>query len=143
MADQVFAALAAFANFGFPESHSVSFAYLVYASSWLKLHYPAAFTAGLLNSQPMGFWSPQSLVADARRHGVVVRRPHVNRSEVGASLEAPAAERVTAGDPGGAVRTRCCGWGWPRCAAWGRRRRSGSWPGGRGPGARTWSAGPG
>jgi error-prone DNA polymerase len=87
VADQVFSALAAFANFGFPESHSVSFAYLVYSSSWLKLHYPAAFTAGLLNSQPMGFWSPQSLVADARRHGVRVRRPHVNRSEVGASLE--------------------------------------------------------
>ncbi len=87
VADQIFAALAAFANFGFPESHSVSFAHLVYSSSWLKLHYPAAFTAGLLNSQPMGFWSPQSLVADARRHGVTVRRPHVNRSEVGASLE--------------------------------------------------------
>jgi error-prone DNA polymerase len=87
VADQVFAALAAFANFGFPESHSVSFAHLVYSSAWLKLKYPAAFTAGLLNSQPMGFWSPQSLVADARRHGVAVRRPHVNRSEVGASLE--------------------------------------------------------
>jgi error-prone DNA polymerase len=87
VADQIFAALAAFANFGFPESHSVSFAHLVYCSSWIKLHYPAAFTAGLLNSQPMGFWSPQSLVADARRHGVEVRRPHVNRSEVGASLE--------------------------------------------------------
>ena len=87
VADQIFAALAAFANFGFPESHSVSFAHLVYSSSWLKLHYPAAFTAGLLNSQPMGFWSPQSLVADARRHGVTVRRPHVDRSEVGASLE--------------------------------------------------------
>jgi error-prone DNA polymerase len=91
VADQIFTALAAFANFGFPESHSVSFAHLVYASSWLKLHYPAAFTAGLLNSQPMGFWSPQSLVADARRHGVTVRRPHVNRSEVGASLEADGA----------------------------------------------------
>ena len=87
VADQIFAALAAFANFGFPESHSVSFAYLVYSSSWLKLHYPAAFTAGLLNSQPMGFWSPQSLVADARRHGVTVRRPHVDHSDVGASLE--------------------------------------------------------
>ena len=95
VADQVFDALAAFANFGFPESHSVSFAHLVYSSAWLKLHYPAAFTAGLLNSQPMGFWSPQSLVADARRHGVRVRRPHVNRSEVGASLEA--------GGPGEAV----------------------------------------
>jgi error-prone DNA polymerase len=94
VADQIFTALAAFANFGFPESHSVSFAYLVYASSWLKLHYPAAFTAGLLNSQPMGFWSPQSLVADARRHGVVVRRPHVNRSEVGASLEAADADEA-------------------------------------------------
>src|ERR1700680_193853 len=87
VADQVFDALAAFANFGFPESHSVSFAHLVYSSAWLKLHYPAAFTAGLLHSQPLGFWSPQSLVADARRHGVRVRRPHVNRSEVGASLE--------------------------------------------------------
>ncbi len=87
VADQVFEALAAFANFGFPESHSVSFAHLVYSSAWLKHHYPAAFTAGLLNSQPMGFWSPQSLVADARRHGVGVRRPHVNRSTVGASLE--------------------------------------------------------
>ena len=87
VADQVFEALAAFANFGFPESHSVSFAHLVYSSAWLKLHYPAAFTAGLLNSQPMGFWSPQSLVADAQRHEVEVRRPHVNRSEVGASLE--------------------------------------------------------
>ena len=98
VADQVFAALAAFANFGFPESHSVSFAHLVYSSSWLKLHHPAAFTAGLLNSQPMGFWSPQSLVADARRHGVTVRRPHVNRSEVGASLE-----RVEAGGLDGPV----------------------------------------
>jgi error-prone DNA polymerase len=87
VADQVFEALAAFSNFGFPESHSVSFAHLVYSSAWLKHHYPAAFTAGLLNSQPMGFWSPQSLVADARRHGVRVRRPHVNRSEVSASLE--------------------------------------------------------
>ena len=93
VADQVFDALAAFANFGFPESHSVSFAHLVYSSAWLKLHYPAAFTAGLLNSQPMGFWSPQSLVADARRHGVRVRRPHVNRSEVGASLEGGGAGR--------------------------------------------------
>jgi error-prone DNA polymerase len=88
-ADAVYRALAAFANFGFPESHSVSFAHLVYSSSWLKLHYPAAFTAGLLNSQPMGFWSPQSLIADAKRHGVVVRRPHVDRSAVGATLEGP------------------------------------------------------
>jgi error-prone DNA polymerase len=94
VADQVFDALAAFANFGFPESHSVSFAHLVYSSAWLKLHYPAAFTAGLLNSQPMGFWSPQSLVADAQRHGVSVRRPHVNCSEVGASLEGEVSDPV-------------------------------------------------
>jgi error-prone DNA polymerase len=65
----------------------VSFAYLVYSSAWLKLHYPAAFCAALLNAQPMGFWSPQSLVADARRHGVVVHRPHVDRSDAEASLD--------------------------------------------------------
>ena len=79
VAEQVYVALAAFANFGFPESHSVAFAHLVYSTAWCKVHYPAAFTAGLLNAQPMGFWSPQSLVADAKRHGVVVRRPDVNR----------------------------------------------------------------
>ncbi|PZS19640.1 MAG: error-prone DNA polymerase, partial [Acidimicrobiales bacterium] len=87
VADAIYAKLAAFANFGFPESHSVSFAYLVYSSAWLKLHHPAAFCAALLNAQPMGFWSPQTLVADARRHAVVVRRPDVSASAAGASLE--------------------------------------------------------
>jgi error-prone DNA polymerase len=86
LADDLFTKLSAFANFGFPESHSVSFAFLVYASSWIKLYYPAAFCAALLNAQPMGFYSPQSLVADARRHGVEVLRPDVNASAVGASL---------------------------------------------------------
>jgi error-prone DNA polymerase len=86
-ADQIFNLIAAFANFGFAESHSISFALLVYASSWLKLRYPAAFCAALLNAQPMGFYSPQSLVADARRHGVEVRRPDVNASAAGAGLE--------------------------------------------------------
>lgn len=86
-ADRIWEKMAAFANFGFPESHSVSFAYLVYSSAWMKLHYPAAFLAGLLNAQPMGFWSPQSLVADAARHGVEVRRPHVNHSLAKSSLE--------------------------------------------------------
>jgi error-prone DNA polymerase len=86
-ADQLFDALAAFANFGFPESHSVSFAHLVYCSAWLKVHYPAAFLVSLLNAQPMGFWSPQSLVMDAKRHGVTVLRPDVNVSLAGASLE--------------------------------------------------------
>jgi error-prone DNA polymerase len=80
VADRIHDKLVAFANFGFPESHSVSFAYLVYASAWCKLHYPAAFTAGLLDGQPMGFWSPQTIVADARRHGVVVLGPDVNAS---------------------------------------------------------------
>jgi error-prone DNA polymerase len=87
VADQIFDKLVAFANFGFPESHSVSFAYLVYASAWLKCYYPAAFCAGLLDGQPMGFWSPQTLVADARRHGVVVHRPDVNASRGPSALE--------------------------------------------------------
>ena len=79
--------LAAFANYGFPESHSVSFAYLVYSSSWLKRWYPAAFCAGLLNAQPMGFYSPHSLVQDARRHGVTIRGPDLNASAAKAILE--------------------------------------------------------
>src|SRR5687767_14038370 len=87
VADAIHDKLAAFANFGFPESHSVSFAYLVYASSWFKLHYPAAFCAALLNAQPMGFYSPNTLVADARRHGVTVHGPDVNLSDVKATLE--------------------------------------------------------
>jgi error-prone DNA polymerase len=86
VADTIYEQLAAFANFGFPESHSVSFAYLVYASAWFKHHYPAAFLAALLNSQPMGFWSPESLVADARRHGVATLRPDVNASAATATL---------------------------------------------------------
>lgn len=80
IADEIFEKMAAFANYGFPESHSVSFAYLVYASAWIKLHEPAIFCAALLNSQPMGFWSPHTLVRDARRHGVVVHTPDINTS---------------------------------------------------------------
>ena len=80
IADELFVKMKAFANYGFPESHSVSFAYLVYASSWIKHHEPAAFCAALLNAQPMGFWSPHTLVRDARRHGVVVRTPDLNAS---------------------------------------------------------------
>jgi error-prone DNA polymerase len=86
-ADQLFDALAAFSNFGFPESHAVSFAHLVYCSAWLKHHYPAAFLVSMLNAQPLGFWSTQSLVADAQRHGVRVTRPDVNISGVEATLE--------------------------------------------------------
>ncbi|MEA2900867.1 MAG: error-prone polymerase [Actinomycetota bacterium] len=86
-ADMMWDKLSAFANYGFPESHSVSFAYLVYASSWLKRYYPAAFCAGLLNAQPMGFYSPHSLVQDARRHGVDVHTPDLNASDWNATLE--------------------------------------------------------
>ena len=87
IADRIYEKLAAFANFGFPESHSLSFASLVYYSSWFKLHHPAAFCAALLRAQPMGFYSPQSLVADARRHGVLVHGPDVNASGAHATCE--------------------------------------------------------
>ncbi|UOQ60645.1 error-prone DNA polymerase [Leucobacter rhizosphaerae] len=86
-ADHLYAQIEAFANFGFAESHSISFALLVYVSSWFKLHYPGAFLAGLLRSQPMGFYAPRTLVEDARRHGVVVRPPDVQRSAAEAGLE--------------------------------------------------------
>ncbi|MFT4305658.1 MAG: error-prone DNA polymerase [Microbacterium sp.] len=86
-ADAIYAKIQAFANFGFAESHALSFALLVYASSWLKLHYPAAFLAGLLRAQPMGFYSAATLTADARRHGVEVRRPDLQRSGAQAGLE--------------------------------------------------------
>jgi len=80
-AAEIWQKLQGFASFGFPESHSVSFAYIVYMSAWLKYHWPTEFLAGLLNAQPMGFYSPNSLVQDARRHGVVVLGPDVNASE--------------------------------------------------------------
>jgi error-prone DNA polymerase len=87
VADRIWEKLAAFASYGFPESHSVSFAYLVYASSWLKRYYPAAFCAALLDAQPMGFYSPHSLTQDARRHGVEVRTPDLALSAGGTTLE--------------------------------------------------------
>jgi error-prone DNA polymerase len=88
VADRIFAKTKAFANFGFPESHSISFASLVYVSAWFKYYFPAAFCAALLRAQPMGFYSPQSLVADARRHGVVVLGPDVSCSRAEPDLEA-------------------------------------------------------
>jgi len=91
--------LAAFASYGFPESHSVSFAYLVYASSWLKRWYPAAFCAALLDAQPMGFYAPHTLVQDARRHGVEVRTPDLNASAATATLEVDPAS-ATCGQSG-------------------------------------------
>ncbi|MCW2755531.1 MAG: error-prone polymerase, DnaE-like protein, partial [Marmoricola sp.] len=86
-AKQIYVQILSFANFGFAESHALSFALLVYASSWFKLHYPAAFLAGLLRAQPMGFYSPQSLVQDARRHGVTVLGPDIEASASQACLE--------------------------------------------------------
>ncbi|HET6286876.1 MAG TPA: error-prone DNA polymerase, partial [Amycolatopsis sp.] len=87
LAEKIFGKLKAFANFGFPESHALSFALLVFASAYFKYYHPDAFLAGLLRAQPMGFYSPQSLVADARRHGVRVLGPDINASLPHATLE--------------------------------------------------------
>jgi error-prone DNA polymerase len=86
-----------FGSYGFPESHAASFALLVYFSAWLKCFEPAAFLCGLLNSQPMGFYSPSQLIQDARRHDVIVLPPDVSASDWTCTLEAlPAAERQPA-----------------------------------------------
>ena len=87
VAEDIYEKILAFSNYGFPESHAISFAYLVYASAWLKCYYPAAFTAALLRAQPMGFYSPASLISDVRRHGVEVRGVDINASGVLATLE--------------------------------------------------------
>ncbi|WP_342319088.1 error-prone DNA polymerase [Corynebacterium mayonis] len=79
-AEKLWSKIVAFAAYGFPESHSQSFASLVYFSAWFKRYYPAQFCVGLLRAQPMGFYSPQSLIQDARRHGVVVEPINVNTS---------------------------------------------------------------
>jgi error-prone DNA polymerase len=106
-AEQVFGQIQGFSGYGFPESHAASFAMLVYVSAWLKRHHPAAFTAALLNSQPMGFYAPAQLVRDAREHGVRVRPVDVLRSAWDCSLEdaADAADAVhvprTTHDPHG------------------------------------------
>src|SRR5690349_546767 len=87
VARDIYAKVLAFSSYGFPESHAISFAYLVYASAWLKCYYPAAFTAALLRARPMGFYSPASLIGDVRRHGVQVRGVDVNASGILATLE--------------------------------------------------------
>ena len=86
-ADEIWEKLQGFASFGFPESHSVSFAYIVYATSWLKYHWPTEFFTGLLNAQPMGFYTPNSLLQDAKHHGVVVLGPNVNHSAFDCTVE--------------------------------------------------------
>jgi len=94
-AEQVFTQIRGFGEYGFPESHAASFALLVYVSAWLKCHHPAAFTAALLGSQPMGFYAPAQLVRDARAHGVTVLPADVNASRWHAALE----QSVTVGGP--------------------------------------------
>lgn len=101
-AHQIFQQIQGFGEYGFPESHAASFALLVYVSCWLKCHEPAAFTAALLNSQPMGFYAPAQLVRDARNHGVEVRAVDVRFSDHDCTLEAvdpavpPGPQRVPA-----------------------------------------------
>ena len=110
-AERCFGQIEGFGEYGFPESHAASFALLVYASAWLKCHYPDVFAAALLNAQPMGFYAPAQIVRDVREHGVEVRPPDVNFSDYDATLEPgpPAAmqlhdlHREMASD----IRTRC------------------------------------
>jgi len=86
-AEQIYQQIQGFGEYGFPESHAASFALLVYVSSWLKCHEPAAFACALLNSQPLGFYSVSSITQDAKRHGVVLLPADVQESSVDSSLE--------------------------------------------------------
>jgi len=93
-AEQLFHMLEGFADYGFPESHAASFALLAYASAYVKCHYPAVFAAAILNVQPMGFYSTEVLVNDARRHGVVIKPVEVNASEYWSHVDAQGALRL-------------------------------------------------
>jgi error-prone DNA polymerase len=86
-AEQLFAQIRGFGEYGFPESHAASFALLVYVSCWMKWYHPAAFAAAVINSQPMGFYAPAQLVRDAREHGVTIRGIDVNHSAYDCTLE--------------------------------------------------------
>src|SRR5438477_12773922 len=86
-AERCFQQIQGFGEYGFPESHAASFALLVYVSSWLKCHEPAAFACALLNSQPMGFYSVSSITQDAKRHGVVLLPADVQESDADCKLE--------------------------------------------------------
>jgi error-prone DNA polymerase len=94
-ADQIFRQIEGFGEYGFPESHAASFALLVYVSSWLKCHEPAAFLCAMLNSQPMGFYSPSQLIQDGRRHGIDVRPVDINISDSGCTLEENPGMRIS------------------------------------------------
>jgi error-prone DNA polymerase len=98
-AEEIFRQLLGFSGYGFPESHAASFALLVYASAWIKRYHPAAFACALLNSQPMGFYAPHTLVEDAKRHGVEVRGVDVQLSEVECTLEPGGPMRPAPPDP--------------------------------------------
>jgi error-prone DNA polymerase len=91
--DAIVQSITSFALYGFPESHAASFALLAYASAWLKCRYPAAFTAAILNNQPMGFYHPATLVKDAQRHGVRIRPVDVARSQWDCTIESEGATR--------------------------------------------------
>src|SRR5512142_1586944 len=98
-AEQIYQQIQGFGEHGFPESHAASFALLVYVSSWLKCHQPAAFAAALLNSQPLGFYSTSAIVQDAKRHGVELRPADVMASDVDSTLERPSASSADGGRP--------------------------------------------
>ena len=85
--ERLYSQVQGFGEYGFPESHASSFALLVYASSWLKVHHPAVFAAALVNSQPMGFYSPSTILQDAARHGVEIRRISIHDSDWDCTLE--------------------------------------------------------
>jgi error-prone DNA polymerase len=99
LANDIVHKIEGFADFGFPESHAVSFAYLVYSSSWIKLHYPTEFACALLNAQPMGFYSPHTIVRDATRHGVEVLGPCIAASRQDCTLEPRTAAAGPIGRP--------------------------------------------
>lgn len=141
-AEQVFERIRGFSGYGFPESHAASFALLVYVSAWLKCRHPAAFTAALLDSQPMGFYAPAQLVRDAREHGVRIRRIDVARSGWQCRLEQDRSEVDPAMPPAfvsgngadlfggsrGASESRMGG-GWSRSSASAAAGRASSTPG--------------
>ena len=97
--DDIVHFITAFALYGFPESHSASFALIAYATAFLKVHYLAAYTAALLNNQPMGFYSPATLVQDAKRHGLKFRHIDVTQSEWNCTLEQTAKTPQEDGEP--------------------------------------------
>ncbi len=117
-AEQVFEQIKGFGSYGFPESHAASFALITYVSCWLKCHEPAAFTCALLNSQPLGFYSPNQLVQDARRHGIEVRPVDVRYSDWDCALEGALRSGWDCARSAASVKTS------PKCISLARRQRA-------------------